>query len=194
MNEATWLAINTIAVVIGVVVACSGVLIALYQIRRGRRELRRSYTPLFVVEFGPVGTQSPITFARNTNYPVVQNISFLLRNDGNGPALNIEIKVYQGCLKLERTVHPSWLSRGIFLQETYRNSLIKGDKMECYFSVKAGYTLPELDQPLRVLITCDNAYNNHLKFTFEAPMDFLSALGEEYRSINFVKMEELKNL
>lgn len=193
MNELTWLEINTIAVVIGAVAAIIGILIAFYQIRKGRKELRRSYSPLLVAEFRPIGSQNPITFSQLPDHPVVQNISFFLRNNGNGPALNMEIEVYQGSLRLERSVHPSWASCGISFQETYRNSLIRGDKMACYFSVIAGYTPPEPDQPLRILITCDNAYNNRLRYTFEVPMDFLSAVGDEYRSLTFMKMEELKN-
>jgi|GEM_PF-6645696 len=39
MNELTWLKINTIAVVIGAVAAIIGILIAFYQIRKGRKEL-----------------------------------------------------------------------------------------------------------------------------------------------------------
>ncbi len=193
MNELCLLQINTIFVVVDAIAAIFGIVITIYQIIQARKEVRRSYSPILLVEFHPSGTQSPITFYHDVNYPVVQNVYFILRNDGNGPALNMQIKVSQGTLVLERSVNQNWDSRGISLQEVYRNSLSRGERIECFFSVKAGFTPPGVDQPLSIVITCKNVYGNCLRFTFEAPMDFLSTIGQKYRSLNFIKMEELKN-
>ena len=161
------------------------IVIAVVELNKVNRNVKRSYSPILLIDLKP-----PINFSRTfEHYPVVQSVSFDLHNDGNGPALNINIKVQQGKLELERSVNPSWSHRRISLSELHRNSLAKGETLEYFFRVKAGFTPPKEGEPFSIEVNCKNIYNQKGTFRFEAPTDILSALGERSQTLIFNEMK-----
>jgi hypothetical protein len=178
--------------IVGALAASAAVWVAWRQLSAAREEIRRANFPILIVTLQPHAGRGPVTFSRESNAnPVVQDVAFGIRNDGNGPALNIEVRVSQGALQLERAIAPNWAARGISQQELYRNSLARSDQMDCFFTVSAGFNRPTVESPLRITVTCETVYSNKLLFVFEAPMGFLSALAEKGRVLTFREMRRL---
>ncbi len=179
-----WTILGTFFTLIGVIIALKHLYIII-------REIRRSYSPILLIE-PLIGVDPPIKFSQVVKeYPVVQSVNFKLRNNGNGPALNIKIKVRQGKLELERKIHPSYLQEDIFPGELERSSLAKGEMLKCLFRAKAGFPLPKENSPLLIDVTCENIYKQKMKFFFEAPTDTLSALSEKSQALSFKKVKGL---
>jgi len=182
--------VGPIATWIGAIAGVTGVSIAWTQLRRGRREVRRGVAPVLIVEFNPAASTSAFVPSSHTNAPVVQKANLLVRNDGNGPAMNLAFQAKQGGLELERGIDPSSVSRGVSRYDVYRTSLARGEQLECFFSVRAGFMPPKEGAPLVVIITCEDIWGGRFKFIFQASMDLLSALSEGNRRLTFVRMEE----
>jgi|GEM_PF-5607990 len=179
----TWTIIGTIATLIGMIIA----LIQLYKINRN---VKRSFSPILILDTSRIGSEPMIKFNQAfEQYPVVERVSFKLRNDGNGPAFNIDIKVRQGTLILERSIHPSWSQRSIPASELNRKNLGKNEEAECFFKITSGFTPPREGKPLTIEVICKNMYCQTLSFRFHMKTDMLSALAEESEILFFDEMK-----
>jgi len=174
---------------LGPVATWSGVLLAAYGVWKGRKEIRKGFAPVLVAEFN---TASPIDFHSPKGIIVVNHVSIFLKNDGNGPAVNIDVEASQGALHLTRAVDPGWAVMGGDGRELHRTSLARGELMESYFTVEAGYTPPAKDSPLMIKATCDNVYGQRFEFLFTAPATLTTAYITQDRRLRFISMSEVR--
>lgn len=175
--------IVNIATVIGGCAAVAAVLVAWKQLTQANWGIRRGHSPILLIE-----TIEPFVVL-NRSYPnIVESIWFKLRNDGNGPALKMDVKVLQGDIQLERISHPSWSQRNIPLTELHRNIVSKGGELECFFKAPAGFKPFEEKKPLLIQITCENIFRKQGSFLYEVPLNQIPAITRGIKAIDFEEM------
>jgi len=174
---------------IGSVGAVIGVVFAALQLRQANRNLKRGLSPILMIDPTTIGGEPLLRLSSVApyDYPVVTSVSFRLRNDGNGPALNMTIDVRQNKLALERAIHPSWPNRSVAADEVSRDSVARGESLECFFRARAGFSLPD-EGPVTVEVKCQNAFRQTGVFKFELPADAGTVLAEQHRSFVFREM------
>jgi len=167
------------------------IMIAIYGVWKGRKDIRKGFAPVLVAE---LNSASPIDFISPDGIIIVNHVSIFLKNDGNGPAVNIEVSASQGPHVLTRKVDPSWGVRGGEGRELHRTSLARGELMECYFAAEPGHANPKKDTPLAIEATCENVYGQRFQFHFAAPATLTTAYVTQDRRLRFVSMKEVRKL
>lgn len=170
-----------IATIIGACAAVVAVCVAWKQLTQANWGIRRGHSPILLI-IEP-------SIVLNRSYPnIIESFQFKLRNDGDGPAFKIDIKVKQGNIELIRAAHPSWSHEGIPLAELHKDILGKGAALDCFFRVPASFKPFEEKPPILIQITCENIFRKRGSFLYEVPLDQIPAITRGIKSLHFKEM------